>query len=137
MSGKSDAWEKALLSLVFHGKSVPGVARGNTSDGFLYVSLHTADPQAGDQSTNEIDYIGYERVAVRRDPTGWSIRGNSVSPVEDVEFPIGKGGSGTATFIGVGIESGFLLWSGPLVPSVDCGNGIQPILAKESTITEN
>lgn len=142
MSGKSRAWERAFLSLVFHNKAIPSLARGSSPAGYLYVSLHTADPEAGDQSTNEVSYTNYERAAVVRGPSGWNITGNgldvvSVSPVEDVEFPIGgRGDAPIATFIGIGTETGFLLWSGPLDPPVTCGYGQQPILTKESTITE-
>lgn len=135
--GKSDAWKKAFLSLTFHNKTVPNIARGNSSAGYFYLSLHTADPAAGNQNTREVSYPNYERVAVLRNPSGWTIVENTVYPAEDIEFPVGgKGESQVATHFGIGTESGFLVWCGPLDPPVDCGYGKQPTITKDSTITE-
>jgi len=109
--------------------------------GSLYVSLHTADPgEAGDQTTNEIAYTSYARVAVARSGAGWTVTANSVSPAADITFPAGTGGSGTATHWGVGTASagaGVLLYSGTISPNIVCGNGITPVLDSASAITED
>ena len=43
----------------------------------LYVALHTADPgESGTQSTNEISYTSYARVAVARSSAGWTVTGS-------------------------------------------------------------
>lgn len=115
--------------------------RGSSTAGSLYVSLHTADPgEAGDQTTSEVTYTSYARVAVARSGSGWTVTANSVSPASTVTFPAGTGGSGTATYFGVGTASsgaGVLLYSGAISPTITCGNGITPSLTTASTITED
>lgn len=107
----------------------------------LYVSLHTADPgEAGDQSTSEIAYTSYARVAVPRTSGGWTVTANSVSPVAAITFPAGTGGSGTATHFGVGKSvsgAGELFYSGTITPNIVCGNGITPQLTTATVITED
>ena len=76
---KSNSWENALLLLMFNNSNVANVGdatglRGSTVAGSLYISLHTADPgEAGDQTTNEIAYTGYARVAVARSGAAWTV----------------------------------------------------------------
>lgn len=115
--------------------------RGSSTAGSLYVSLHTADPgEAGDQTTSEITYTSYARVAVARSGSGWTVTANSVSPASTISFPAGTGGSGTATYFGVGTASsgaGVLLYSGAISPTIVCGNGITPSLTTASAITED
>ena len=115
--------------------------RGSSTAGSLYVSLHTADPgEAGDQTTSEITYTSYARVAVARSSSGFTVTANSVSPFATVTFPAGTGGSGTATYFGVGTASsgaGVLLYSGAITPNIVCGNGVTPSLTTASTITED
>ena len=42
--------------------------------GSLYISLHTASPDAADvQTTSEADYTSYARVAVARSAAGWTV----------------------------------------------------------------
>lgn len=41
--------------------------------GNIYVSLHTADPAGGDQTTSEATYTGYARVAVARGAGTWTV----------------------------------------------------------------
>ena len=114
--------------------------RGSSTAGSYYVSLHTSDPgEAGDQTTNEIAYTSYNRVAVARSGSGWTVTVNSVSPAATVTFPAGTGGSGTATHFGVGTASsgaGVLLYKGAISPTIVCGSGITPSLTTASTITE-
>ncbi len=143
---KSNTFENDLLLLIFNNTncSLVGDAtglRGSTVAGSLYVSLHTADPtDAATQTTSEIAYTSYARVAVARSGGGWTVTGNSVSPTAVINFPAGTGGSGTATHFGVGTDSsgtGKLLYKGALTPNVVCGNGITPQIAVTSTITED
>ena len=68
-----NTWENDLLKLIFQATAIANVADNAASSPLtnLYVSLHTADPgEAGDQTTSEISYTGYARVAVARS-TGW------------------------------------------------------------------
>lgn len=143
---KSNAFENAFLLLVLNNTNIANIGdaaglRGSTVAGDLYVSLHTADPgEAGDQTTNEIGYTSYARVAVARSGAGWTVTGNSVSPASTIVFPAGTGGSGTATHAGIGTDptgAGTLLWSGAISPNIVTGPGITPELTTASAITED
>lgn len=140
---KSNDFENDLLKLIFNGTTIPGVADNAaiTPNTQLFVSLHTADPgEAGNQTTSEITYTGYARVAVPRDASGWQVSGNSVSPVNNIDFPTGTGGAGTAAFFAIGTAlngAGKILYSGSIAPTIVCGNGITPRIATTSTITED
>lgn len=143
---KTNACENSLLLLIFNNTdfALIGDAAGlqnSATAGSLYVSLHTADPgEAGDQSTSEIAYTSYARVAVARSGAGWTVTGNSVSPAATISFPAGTGGSGTATHFGVGTSSsgaGVLLYKGAISPTIVCGNGITPQLTTATAITED
>lgn len=143
---KSNAWENALLLLLFNNTNVANVGdatglRGSSTAGSLYASLHTADPgEAGDQTTSEITYTSYARVAVARSGSGWTVTTNSVSPVAAITFPAGTGGSGTATYFGIGTASsgaGVLLYSGTVTPNIVCGSGVTPQLTTATAITED
>lgn len=143
---KSNSWENSLLLLLFNNTNVANVGdatglRGSSTAGSLYASLHTADPgEAGDQTTSEIGYTSYARVAVARTSGGWTVTNNSVSPVASIDFPTGSGGSGTATHFGIGTASsgtGVLLYSGTVTPNIVTGNGVTPKLGTGSAITED
>jgi len=72
-----------LVTLLFNGTALPWNANTN-----LYISLHTDTPTvAGDQTTNEVDYEGYERVAVTRNSGGFTVNANSISNTAEIEFP--------------------------------------------------
>ena len=69
MAGKSATFENDILKLIFNGTAITNVADNAATSPLanLYVSLHTADPtDAGNQTSNEISYTGYARVAVAR-----------------------------------------------------------------------
>lgn len=140
---KSDSWENSLLKLLFNATAVANIADNAASGPLtnLYVSLHTADPgEAGTQNTSEITYTSYARVAVARTTGGWTVTANSVSPVANISFPAGTGGSGTATHFGIGTlvsGAGVLLYSGTITPNIVCGNGVTPVLTTASTVTED
>lgn len=143
---KSNAFETALLQLIFENSNIANIGdatglRGSTTAGSLYFSLHTADPgEAGDQTTNEIAYTSYARVAVARSSSGWTVTGNAVALDAVVTFPAGTGGSGTATHWGLGTSSsgaGTLLYKGAISPNIVCGNGVTPQLAAGTVVTED
>lgn len=142
---KTNAWENSLLLHLFTNTDVANIGdatgiRGSSTAGSLYFSLHTSDPgETGDQTTNEIAYTDYARVAVARSGAGFTVTNDSVSPAANVSFPIGSGGSGTATHFGVGTASsgaGVLLYKGAITPNIVCGSGITPILTTATAITE-
>lgn len=140
---KGNTFENDLLKLIFQATAIANIADNASASPLtnLYVSLHTSDPgEAGDQTTNEVTYTSYARVAVARSGAGWTITANSVSPAATVSFPAGTGGSGTATHVGVGTSlsgAGKLLYSGTVTPNIVTGNGITPQLTTASTITED
>jgi hypothetical protein len=140
---KSNTFENDWLKLIFNATAIANLADNAASSPLtnLYVSLHTADPgEAGNQSTSEISYTSYARVAVARTSGGWTVTNNSVSPVANIDFPAATGGSGTVTYFGVGSASsgtGVLYYSGTVSPSISVTSGVTPRLTTASTITED
>jgi hypothetical protein len=140
---KGNTFENDLLKLIFNATAIANIADNAATSPLtnLQVSLHTADPgEAGDQTTSEVTYTSYARVAVARTSGGWTVTGASVSPAANIDFPAGTGGSGTATHFGVGTASsgaGKLLYSGTVTPNIVCGNGVTPRLTTASTVTED
>jgi len=140
---KGNTFENDLLKLIFNATAIANIADNAASSPLtnLYVSLHTADVgEAGDQTTNEIAYTSYARVAVARTSGGWTVTNNSVSPAADITFPAGTGGSGTATHWAVGTAAsgaGKVLYKGTITPNIVCGNGVTPKLTTASTVTED
>jgi hypothetical protein len=139
---KSLDFESAVLPLIFQGTGIAGLADNDASSPLtnLYLSLHTADPgEGGDQTTNEVTYTSYARVAVPRSSDGFTITDNIVTLAEAVDFPTGTGGSGTATHFAVGTDlsgTGMILYSGTLDPAIVCGAGVTPQITN-ITITED
>ncbi len=143
---KTNAWETALLGLVFENTAMTNVGdagglRATTTAGSLFFSLHTGDPgEAGDQTTSEVTYTSYARVAVARSAAGFTVSGNAVAVDADVSFPAGTGGSGTATHWGLGTltsGAGVLLYKGSISPTIVCGNGVTPRLTAGTVVTED
>lgn len=143
---KTNTWENDLLLLQFantnsalHGDATG--LRGSSVAGSYYFSLHTADPgEAGDQTTNEVAYTSYARVAKARDGVDITVSGNTATLAAAVTFPAGTGGSGTATHWGLGCSSsgaGKLLYKGSISPTIVCGSGVTPELAAGTLLTED
>lgn len=142
---KSDAFETDLLGLIYNAAAIQNIADNAATAPLtaLQVTLHTADPgEAGDQTTSEVAYTGFARVAVARDTTGWTVTGNSVSPVNPIEFveaPVGTTAQ-TATHASVGVNaSGVskILHSGALSPTISISDGVIPRIKITSAITED
>ncbi len=126
---KTDAFETDLLNFIFDDIAIPWEA--TTTD--FYISLHSADPgEAGNQTTNEISYTGYARVAVSR-TTGWTISGNNASNAAAITFGTRSDvGSVTATHFGVGTASsgtGNLVYKGALDSSLAISQNVTPEFA--------
>jgi len=137
----SNSFENSILLLVFNATTFANVAVNATSSPItnIEVSGHTADPgEAADQTTNEIAYTSYARVAVARTSGGWTVTNNSVSPVANIDFPAGTGGSGTMTHFGVGsahTSTGVMFITGTVTPNIVCGSGVTPRLTTATAIT--
>lgn len=144
---KSNAAETDWLKLLFNNTTWAGVGDAggilqSVVAGSLFVSLHTADPgEGGDQTTSEISYTGYARVAVARSTGGWTVTNNSVSPVATISFgQMTAGAGGTVTHFGVGKSTsgaGELLYSGTVTPNIAVANGVTPQLTTATAITED
>lgn len=112
-----------LLKLILNGTAIANIA-DNASAGpltNLYVSLHTADPSAGNQTTNEATYTSYARVAVARTTGGWTVSGATANPVATISFPQCTGGANTITYFAIGTASsgaGKLLYVGQITTPV-------------------
>lgn len=138
-TGKANVFTNDFLKLIFQATAIPNVADNAASSPItnLYLSLHTADPgAAGDQTTSEIAYTSYARVAVARSSSGFTITGETVTLLANATFPAGTGGSGTATYVGVGTASsgaGILLYRCTLTPNIVCGSGVTPVVNSGGT----
>ena len=141
---KSNVFENDLLKLIFNSTPIAGLADNAASSPVtsLFLALHTADPgEAGGQTTSEISYTGYTRLAVLRTTGGWTVTGNSVSPVADVIFPEMTGGTGgAATHASIGTAAsgaGKILYKGALTPTITVALAVSPLIKNTSTITED
>lgn len=143
---KSNAWENALLLLLFNNTNAANIGdatglRGSTTAGSLYLSLHTADPgEAGNQTTNEAAYTSYARKAVARSGAGWTVASNSAVLAANADFVTATGGSETETYFGIGTDpsgAGTLLYSGTISPNIVVSNVVTPTLTTGTTVTED
>lgn len=134
----SNASETALLNLLFNNSAWANVGdasglQPSAAAGSYYVALHTSDPgEAGSQTTNEISYTGYARVAVARSAGGWTVSGNQVSNTAQMQYGQCTAGSGTASHFSIGTASsgaGQILLKGALNSSLAISNGITPLFA--------
>lgn len=99
----------------------------------LYVSLHTADPGIGNaQTTNEVAYTNYQRIAIARTVGGWTVTTNQAKNTALAQFDQCGATGATATHVAVGTAAsgaGNVLWAGALNSSLAIANGIQPQFA--------
>lgn len=139
---KGDVFENDWLKLIFNATAIANLAdNAATSPATtLTVALHTADPgEAGTQLTNETAYTGYARVTVARTTGGWTVTGNSVSPVANIDFAectALPGAAITHVSVGTGVTNK-LLYSGTLTPNITMAIGVIPRIKSTSTITED
>lgn len=130
-----------ILKLIYNAVNIANLADNAAVSPLttLYVSLHTADPNAGNQQTNEAVYPGYARVAVTRGSGGWVVTGNSVSPAAAITFPeCNAAFTGTLTHAAVGTAAsgaGKILDSGALSVSIPVKEGAIPQIKTTMTIT--
>ena len=133
--GKGATFDNDLLKLIFNATPVANMADNAASSPLtnLYVALHTADPGAGgSQTTNEVAYTSYARVAVARTTGGFTVTTSSTTNAAAVSFPQCTGGSATATYFSVGTAAsgaGKILYSGALSGSLAISNLITPSFA--------
>ncbi|MFM9424337.1 hypothetical protein RCH10_000765 [Variovorax sp. GrIS 2.14] len=131
-----------LLKLILQAVAIANLGDNAVSSPLtlLYLALHTADPgSAGTQTTNEIAYTGYARIAIARTAGGWSVTANAASPAANIDFgEMTAGAGGTVTYVSVGIAgtgSTKILLRGTLTPNIVVANGVTPRVKTTSTIT--
>lgn len=143
MAGKSDTFENDWLKLIFQATAIANIADNAATSPLtsLYIALHTADPtDAGVQTASEATYTGYGRVAVARTAGGWTVTGNSVSPVAAISFGACTAGTNTITHWSVGVATSGgtkILYAGAVTPSISVSAGVTPQLTTASTVTED
>jgi hypothetical protein len=128
---KSNGLETSLLALLFNATAIANIADNAASAPAtnIYVSLHTNDPgEGGSQTTNEVSYTSYARVAVARTSGGWTVASGQVTNAASVTFPkaTGVADNATAIYFGIGLSSsgaGTLEYSGPLASNLGIGTG--------------
>jgi len=137
----ANATETAILVLIFNATAWANYA-DNASSSLqtnIACALHTADPgEGGTQSTSEAAYTSYARTNVARTSGGWTESSGSVSPVANIDFAAGTGGSGTVTYFSTGKTGGgatAILFSGTVTPNIVTGSGITPRLTTATAIT--
>lgn len=139
--GIADVTENAILDLIYTAVAWANYAdnAGTSPQTNIHVALHTGDPgDSGTMSTSEVTYTSYARVNVARTTGGWTVTANSVSPVANIDFPAGTGGSGTATHFSTGKTGGGaadILLSGTVSPNIVTGDGVTPRLTTATAIT--
>lgn len=141
---KGNTFENDLMKLIFQATAIANIADNAASSPLTNIqySLHTADPgEAGDQTTSEISYTGYARIAVARTSGGHTVTNNSVSPVANIDFgQMTAGAGGTVTHFIAGTANsgtGKILYSGTVTPNIVVSNGVTPRLTTASAITED
>lgn len=140
---KSDTFENDLLKLIYNATPIANLADNAATAPLasIFVAGHTADPgEAGTQATSEVAYTSYARVTVARTTGGWTVTGNSCSPVANIDFPAGTGGTGTITHFSTGAAvsgASKIFHSGTVTPNIVTGTGITPRLTTATTITED
>jgi len=140
MAGTNSTFANDLLLLIFNATAIANIADNASSSPItnIYVSLHTADPGNGTQSSSEAAYSSYARVAVARSGSGWTVSTNTVVPAATISFPAATGGSETETYAGIGKSvsgSTLLFFSGAISPTIAVSSGVTPQLTTASTLT--
>ena len=132
----SNVSETNLLLLLFNNTDWANIGdaaglQSSAAAGSFYVALHSSDPaDAGTQSTNEVAYTGYGRVAVARSAGGFTVTGASIANAATVQFGECTALSATATHFSVGLAAsgaGDILYSGALAASRSISAGITPL----------
>lgn len=141
---KSNTYENDLMQLIYNAVAIANLADNAATAPLtnLQIALHSADPgETGTQSTSEISYTGYARVAVLRSSSGFTVSGNSAVNAAIVAFGQKTAGADvTATHFSVGVAASGatkILHRGALTASLLISNGVTPQFAAGAlTVTE-
>lgn len=138
--GIGTTFENDLLKLIFNAVAIANIADNASASPLtsLRYSLHTASPEAGNQSTSEATYGPYIRVSVGRTTTGHTVTASSVSPAANVTFAACTSGTSTVTHAAIGTATsgtGKVLFAGTVTPNISVSAGVTPRLTTASTVT--
>ena len=101
MAIKGNALQRSFLNFLFCSSAPPsGVDVATSSSTLIWVALLTSDPGAsGNQSTDEISFTGYHRIATQRTASGADLGGwvfgdapnaspTLIYPMSPITFPV-------------------------------------------------
>lgn len=138
---KSNAFETDLLELMFNATDLANLADDTVTSpaANLTIALHTASPgEAGTQATSEATYGGYARVNVARTSGGWTVSGNAVTPVANIDFAEATSGTNTITHFSVGTgTANYMMYYGTVTPNISVVTGVTPRLTTATSIDED
>jgi hypothetical protein len=129
-----------LLKLVFNAVAWANMADNAASSPLtnLYLSLHTADPGVGNaQTTNEVAYTSYARIAILRTTGGWTVATNTATNLALAQFAQCGVTGATATHVAIGTAAsgaGNVLYAGALSSSLAIAQNIQPQFAASALV---
>jgi hypothetical protein len=144
MAGFASSMANSTLLLFLQGVAIANLADNAATSPItnVYLSLHTATPAAGNQSTSEAAYTSYARQALIRSTStpGFTVATNVATLSASTSFPASTGSpSETETFAGVGKSvsgANQLYFYGALSPTIAVtAAGITPQILNSSTIT--
>ena len=140
--GKGNTFANDLLALILNATAITGLAQDASSPiTDIYVSLHTASPEAGDQTTSEATYSPYARVAVARSASGWGGSAGAWDNESAINFPACTSGSDTISHFALGTlasGAGKVLYCGQLTANLNVSAGITPSFAAgDCNVTED
>lgn len=100
---KNSAFGRQVTEILTTG-TVPSWVNTTTTPN-LWVSLHTDDPDEGNQSTHEVSYTGYARQPIARSAGAWNITILDARNANEIVFPAPTGGVGDEVwFLGIGLS---------------------------------
>jgi hypothetical protein len=130
-----------LLKLLFTATAWANVADNAASSPLtnLYLSLHSSDPGVGNaQTTNEVAYTNYVRIAVVRSAVGWTVATNTAINAALAQFAQCGLTGASATHVAIGTAAsggGNVLYAGALSATLTIANLIQPQFAASALVT--
>lgn len=129
-----------LLKLIFNATAWATIADNAASTPLtsLYVSFHTADPGIGNsQTTNEVAYTNYVRIAITRNAGGWTVATNTAVNTALAQFAQCGVTGATATHAAIGTAAsgaGNVLYAGALSSPLAIALNIQPQFAATALV---
>jgi len=131
-----------IIKLIFQATAWANVADNAASSPLtvFYLTLHTASPSGGTQSTSGAAYTSYVYKSVTRasGAGGFTQSTNTMNLTDLTSFAAATGGSETETHIGVGQSSsgaGILIIWGTVTPNIVVSNGVTPQITTATFLT--